>query len=154
MTDPKRESVVGPTGGAVAGSVAGATIGVVLGGPLGLVVGAAAGAVTGAVVGKKIDTELEPQVLHEEGDIDYLRENYYKMPYYINGMGWEDYDPAYRYAIDTYTSAKNKRFEDAEPDLARNWEAQKEGSRLTWAGAYGPVRHIWQGYDRGQDPLE
>ena len=42
-------------------------------------------------------------------------------PYYDARYGWDDYDPAYRYAYKSYEENPNAKFEDLETRLEAGW---------------------------------
>ncbi|KQP35618.1 PA2169 family four-helix-bundle protein [Pseudorhodoferax sp. Leaf274] len=142
ITEAPGAHPVGTGVGAAGGGVAGAAIGAV-GGPIGAAVGLVAGALVGGLAGKATAERINPTL--EEA---YWRESYTREPYYEAGRSYDDYGPAYAYgwgATATYPGA----FEDAEPELARDWERQRGGSSLDWQQARPATRAAW---DRVQTP--
>ena len=108
-------------------------------GPVGTVVGAVAGAVAGGVAGKAIAKSIDPTA--EEA---YWRQNYSSRPYVPKEATYDEYGPAYRYGVDTYARYEGRSFEQAEPELMRDWDRAKGTSRLTWEDAKHPARDAWQ----------
>jgi len=130
---------VGTGVGAVAGGLAtGAAVGAVAG-PVGAAVGALAGAVIGGFAGKGIAEMIDPTA--EES---YWRDNYATRPYVEGGSTFDDYGPAYRYGVDSYGRTNGGSFDDAEPQLMRDWEGSRGSSRLTWDNAKHASRDAWQ----------
>ena len=121
-------------GGAAAGAVAGT-----MAGPVGTVVGAVAGAVAGGLAGKEIAKMIDPTA--EEA---YWRQNYSSRPYVTRGATFDEYGPAYRYGVDAYGRYEGRTFEQAEPELMRDWDRAKGTSRLNWENAKHAVRDSWQ----------
>jgi len=141
---------VGTGVGAAAGGAAamGATVaaGAALGtsvGPVGTAIGAAVGAVVGGLAGKGIAEHFDPTI--EEA---YWRENYASRPYVTPGASIYDYGPVYRYGWESRSRYSDKRFEEVEKDLERDWGRAKGKSRLTWAQAQAASRDAWNRIDR------
>jgi hypothetical protein len=130
---------VGTGVGAAAGGIAaGAAVGTVAG-PIGTVVGAAVGAIAGGLAGKGVAEMVDPTA--EEA---YWRDNYSSRPYVTRGASFGDYGPAYRYGIESYDRYEGHTFEQAEPELMRDWDGAKGSSRLTWDNAKNATRDSWQ----------
>ncbi len=123
---------VGATGGGVAGAAIGA-----IGGPIGAAVGLVAGALVGGLAGKATAERINPTL--EEA---YWRESYTREPYYEAGRSYDDYGPAYAYGWGA-TMAYPGSFEDAEPDLARDWESKRGASSLDWQQARPATQAAW-----------
>ena len=130
---------VGTGLGAAAGGVAAGAVAGSVAGPVGTVVGAVVGAVTGGLAGKGIAEMIDPTA--EEA---YWRENYSSRPYVASGSTYDDYGPAYRYGVDNYRRFEGGTFEQAEPELMRDWERAKGTSKLTWDNAKHATRDAWQ----------
>ena len=127
-------------GGALGGVAGGATTGALAGGitgPVGAAVGAVVGAVAGAVIGRNI--QVDPVA-----EDNYWRENYTSRPYARPGSTYDDYQPAYRYGMDSYTRYPNRSFDDIEPELSRDWGKARGSSSLDWASAKHASRDAWQ----------
>ena len=152
--EPNRDPITGAPGahpvgtgaGAAAGGMAGAAAGTAVGGPAGTVIGAAVGAIAGGLAGKGIAERIDPTV--EEA---YWRENYVSRPYINKSYSFDDYGPAYRYGIDNYARYPNRKFEDVESELSRDWQRAKGKSRLAWEDAKHATRDSWQ---RVSDAIE
>ena len=127
----------GLAGGVAAGAVAGAVTGTVIG-PVGTVIGAVVGAVAGGLAGKGVAEMVDPTV-----EDAYWRENYSSRPY-VAGGNYDDYGPAYRYGVDGYGQYQGRTFEQAEPELMRDWQRAKGSSKLTWENAKHATRDSWQ----------
>ena len=127
-------AVGGAAGGVAGGAAAGALAGG-LTGPAGAVIGAAVGAVAGAVAGRmKADPVVEDA---------YWRDNYSSRPY-ASGSSYDEYQPAYRYGIDSYSKYPDRSFDDVEPELGRNWGNARGQSSLDWERAKHATRDAWQ----------
>jgi hypothetical protein len=133
--------VGGVTGGVAGGAAAGAAVGGMTG-PVGAVVGAAVGAVVGAVAGKGIAKAADP--VAEEA---YWRDNYATRPY-ASGGSFDDYGPAYRYGVDSYSKYPNRSFDDVEPELSRDWGTSRGKSSLEWERAKHASRDAWHRVER------
>ncbi|MBA3773936.1 MAG: hypothetical protein H0X13_16030 [Ramlibacter sp.] len=135
---PAAKSGVGAVVGGVAGGVAGgATAGALAGGvtgPVGAVLGAAVGAVVGAVAGRKADPAVEDA---------YWRDNHSSRPYATGGATYDEYQPAYRYGMDSYSKYPDRSFDDVEPELGRNWGSARGKSSLEWENAKHASRDAW-----------
>jgi len=125
--------------GAAAGGVAVGALAGSIAGPVGAVVGAAIGAVAGGLAGSGIADAIDTAA--EEG---YWRDNFSSQPYVKDGSNFEDYGPAYRFGVDSYARLGDRSFEQAEPELEREWERAKGGSQLSWASARDATRDAWQ----------
>lgn len=134
---------VGTGVGAAGAGAAGAAIGAVAG-PVGSLVGAGIGAVVGGLIGKGVAEGIDPTV-----ETAYWRENYSNRPYVASnadkGYTFEnDYEPAYRYGVDTRKQYHDKRWDDVESDLERDWHTRgRSSSRMEWGDAKHAVRDAW-----------
>ena len=146
-TDANRDPITGAPGahpvgtglGAAAGGIAaGAVAGSVVG-PLGTLAGAVVGAVAGGLAGKGVAEMIDPTA--EEA---YWRDNYSSRPYVTSGATFDDYGPAYRYGVDARSRSDGRTFDQAEPELMRDWDRAKGTSRLTWENAKHATRDSWQ----------
>ena len=123
-------------GAALGGAAAGAAAGTVVG-PVGTLVGAAVGAVVGGLAGKGVAEVIDPTV--EE---TYWRENYITRPY-VNGASFDDYGPAYKYGVSSYSKYAGRHFDEVEPELARDWNSARGTSKLEWNRAKAASRDAW-----------
>jgi len=119
-------------GGAAAGVVAGAAAG-----PAGAAVGLVAGAVAGAYGGKAVTEFIDPTV-----ELAYWESNYHTRDYYDPNLPYEEYEPAYRFAVENYRA--DCRFEDCEPDLRGRWRVDNPHSKLSWDHVKRPMQDAWQ----------
>lgn len=129
--------VGGVAGGVAGGAAAGAAVGGMTG-PVGAVVGAAVGAVVGAMAGKGVAKAADP--VAEES---YWRDNYSSRPYVKSGSQYDDYGPAYRYGVESYSRHPNRSFDDVESDLGRDWGKARGQSSLEWEHAKHASRDAW-----------
>ncbi|MGB7903418.1 MAG: hypothetical protein WCF43_01910 [Steroidobacteraceae bacterium] len=130
---------VGTGVGAAAGGVAAGALAGSVAGPVGTVVGATIGAVVGGLAGKGIAHAVDPTA--EEA---YWRENFSSRPYVKGDSKFDDYGPAYRYGVDSYGRSKGRSFDDAEPELKRDWERVRGNSSLSWEKAKDASHDAWQ----------
>lgn len=129
--------VGGVTGGVAGGAAAGAAVGGMTG-PVGAAVGAAVGAVVGAVAGKGIARAADPAV-----EDAYWRDNYTTRPYVTSGEKYDDYAPAYRYGVESYSKYPDRSFDEVESELSRDWGSARGGSSLEWERAKHASRDAW-----------
>lgn len=129
---------VGVAAGATAGAVAGAVLGAV-GGPVGVVAGTAAGAIAGGLAGKAAGEAVNPTI--EDG---YWRIAYLSREYYSSDLSYEFYQPAYRFGWEAYLLHADRKFEDVEPDLKRDWLNNEASGRLDWDRAKLATRDAWE----------
>lgn len=129
--------VGGAAGGVAGGAAAGAAVGGMTG-PVGAAVGALAGAVVGAVAGKGIAKAVDPKA-----EDQYWRDNYANRAYVTGGSTYDDYGPAYRYGVDAYQRYPDRRFDDVEPHLQRDWGTSRGSSKLEWDHARHASRDAW-----------
>jgi hypothetical protein len=143
--DANRDPITGAPGahpvgtgvGALAGgAAAGAAAGTVAG-PVGTVIGAAAGAIVGGLAGKGVAEKIDPTI-----EDAYWRANYRSRPYAADRT-YDDLGPAYRYGTDNYVRYPGKTFDEAEPELARDWANARGTSKLAWDDAKHATRDAW-----------
>jgi phage tail tape-measure protein len=132
---------VGTGVGAAGGGAAGAAIGAAVSGPaapVGAAVGAVIGAVAGGLAGKGVAESVNPTAEEE-----YWRSNYATRPYADSNLSYDEFSPAYRYGWESRTRYADRRFEDVESDLGRDWNRAKGQSRLSWDRAKLATRDAW-----------
>jgi len=129
---------VGTGVGAAGGAAAGAAIGAAAGGPAGALVGGAIGAVAGGAAGHSAAEAVNPTVesLYWEG-------HYRSRPYFESGRSYEDYEPAYRYGVESRLAHRGARWEEVEGSIAAGWEKAKGKSTLAWEQARNAARDAW-----------
>lgn len=142
MSTLKKDHILGAGSAAVAGGATGAVIGAVVAGPAGLAVGAVAGGALGAVLGNRAAEAADTRL-----DLGHFQQIHREMPYFIDGMKWDDYAPAYRYGLETYRTRGAQPFVEAEPELEQGWGRARDVSRLTWLQARSAVEHTWRSLD-------
>lgn len=129
--------VGGVAGGVAGGAAAGAAVGGMTG-PVGAMVGAAVGAVAGALAGKGIGKAVDPVA-----EDTYWRDNYSTRPYVTPGSTYDDYGPAYKHGVDAYSRYPDRKYEDIESDLSRDWGTSRGNSSLEWEHAKHASRDAW-----------
>jgi hypothetical protein len=142
LTDAPGAHPVGVGVGATGGAATGAAIGS-MGGPVGTVIGAAVGGVAGGLAGKAVAESVNPTV-----EDAYWRSNYETRPYVESGRKYDEYQPAYRYGWESYSRYPDRRFEDVESDLERDWDRAKGSSKLTWDKAKHATKDAWHRVER------
>jgi len=106
---------------------------------VGAVVGAVAGGVVGGLAGKGVAESIDPTT-----EDAYWRENYTSRPYHDASYSYDDdLAPAYRHGWESRGRYADRSFDDAEPDLRRDWESAKAKSSLTWDRAKLATRDAW-----------
>lgn len=88
--------------------------------------------------------------------IDRLAENRYwqnqfrNEEYYEAGRQYEDYEPAYRTAIEGYGRYRDDHptFDSAEPSLRADYERLEDSARLGWDKARAATRAAWHRLER------
>jgi len=126
----------GVAGGVAGGAAAGAAIGGMTG-PVGAAVGALAGAAVGAMAGKGV-ANVDPVA-----EDTYWRDNYSSRPY-ASGGSYDEFGPAYRYGVDSYSKYQGRSFDDVDADLSRDWGSTRGSSTLDWERARPAARDAWQ----------
>jgi hypothetical protein len=71
------------------------------------------------------------------------QKQYTHEPYYNARYGWDDFDPAYRYAFKSHEENPHARFEDIEERLEAGWDIAKGKSKLAWTDAKHAIRSAW-----------
>lgn len=122
---PEAHPVVTGLGAFAEDAAADALAGAVAG-PAGTVAGAVAGSVAGGLAGKEI-----AKMIDLTAEKAYWRQNYSSRPYVPKGATFDEYSPAYRYGVDGYVRYEGRTFEQAEPELMREWDRVKGTSKLT-----------------------
>jgi hypothetical protein len=129
-------------GTAVAGAAAGAAGGAVAG-PVGAVAGAVIGGVAGGLGGKAAAEAIDPTV-----EDTYWRDAYANRPYYDEAVTYDTYAPAYRHGWESRTRYPDRSFDEAEPELRRDWESSQHNSQLKWERAKLATRDAWHRVER------
>lgn len=133
---------VGTGIGAASAGTVGAVIGGVVGGPIGGAVGAAIGGVVGGLAGKGVAEQVNPTV-----EDAYWREHYASSAYVPKGSSYDLYQPAYRYGWESRSRYIGKKFEEVEPELAKDWKKHPANSTIGWDRASFATRDAWNRID-------
>ena len=143
MSTLQKDHVFGAGGSALVGGALGAAVGGLLANVPGIALGAAAGGALGAMVGHRA-----AEARDKRGDLGHFQQIYHAMPYYIDGMTWTDYAPAYRLGLDSYTTRGATPIDQAREALVAEWTQVKGISRLSWPQAEPAVAHVWDELDK------
>ncbi len=134
---------VGTGVGSAGGAMAGAALGLPFG-PIGALIDGAIGAVAGGAAGHAVGEQVDPT-----GETEYWKNSYTSRPYYSKDHSWDDYEPAYKYGLESRTKQADRNWDDKlEADLKTGWEKTKGKSRLGWETAKDAVRDSWDRTDR------
>jgi hypothetical protein len=120
-------------GGASAGALAGA-----MAGPVGAAVGAAVGALAAGFAGNAVVDSID-----EDLEESYWRENFSQRPYVDADADFVNYGPAYGYGVNAYIRDPLRSFDEAEPELSRDWPTARGSSELSWDRARHASRDAW-----------
>lgn len=82
------------------------------------------------------------------GEDDYWRQNYASQPYYERGVEYDRYQPAYRSGYEGYNRYQGRTFDEAEPELRRDYERDYGSSGLGWEKAKHAARDAWHRVER------
>jgi hypothetical protein len=138
---------VGTGVGAAGGGAAGAAIGAAVTGPaapVGAVAGAVIGAVAGGLAGKGAAEAIDPTT-----EDAYWRSNHTKQPYHDENYTYDaDFRPAYEYGWSSRAKYRDRKFDEVEADLGRDWDRRKGSSRLGWEKAKQATRAAWHRVER------
>ena len=74
---------------------------------------------------------------------NYWREKHSAQPYASEDYGYEHYAPAYRTGTEGFTKYSGRSYDDAEDDLARDYEVNVGEGGLPWDHARHAVRAAW-----------
>lgn len=149
--DANRDPLSGETGahpvgtgiGAAGAGAVGAAIGGAVGGPVGAAIGIAVGSVVGGLTGKAVGEAIDPTV-----EDAYWRDNYSSRPYVESDLSYDHYAPAYRTGYEGYGRYSGKTYDEIEPDLYRDYEANRGNSNLSWEKAKHATRDAWNKVER------
>jgi hypothetical protein len=76
-------------------------------------------------------------------DRGWWRDNFMSRPYATADRTFEDYEPGYRYAYESYPRYKGRKFSDVEPDLRTGFTKFEGRGRSTWENVRESVRDAW-----------
>lgn len=138
MARLQKVHVLGAGACALAGGVLLGGLGYLPFGPPGLVAGVVAGVALGALLGHRLSESADPR-----GDLGHFEQIYRRAEYYVEGMTWDDYAPAYGLALDAY-ARRQRDPELVAAELEADWRSLRGRSRLEWAQAYPAIQHAWR----------
>lgn len=144
ISDEPGAHPIGTGIGAGGGAITGAALGLA-GGPVGVAVGTVIGAVVGGLAGKGAAEAVNPTA-----EDAYWRDAYVGEPYYTDGLGYDDYAPAYRTGYEGY-AARNGDFDAYDAELGATWDSRRGESRLSWDEARPASRAAWERARRQYD---
>jgi hypothetical protein len=72
----------------------------------------------------------------------YWQRHLTRQAFYIDGLTWDDYAPAFRMGHSRHRD--DTLFEDVQCRLCAEWDEVKANSRLTWHEARHAVRAAWE----------
>jgi hypothetical protein len=139
--EPGSHPVGAGLGAAAAGAVAGAAAGAVAG-PVGAAVGIVAGGIAGGLAGKEIAERIDPTAEEQ-----YWRDEYQNREYYDPTVGYEEVGPAYRHGWESRARHHDRTWDEAEPEMEREWARQCGDSSLDWQQARPASRDAWERID-------
>lgn len=128
--------------GAASAGAAGTAIGTMVAPGPGTVIGGAIGAVVGAVAGGYAGKGIA-EAINPTDEEAYWRDEYRNRPYYDQGVEYSEYAPAYRYGWESRARYQDKRYEEVEQDLERDWQQHRGESSLDWDRAKLAARDAW-----------
>ncbi len=88
-------------------------------------------------------TQENPPMSDPTVEHGFWRQQYMNRPYFITGVAYEEYAPAFQYGWESPPRHEGKTFEQIEAALQRDWEIVRGKSKLTWDHAKGAVRDAW-----------
>jgi hypothetical protein len=97
------------------------------------------------------DAPVLPAIINPTAEEAHWRSAFKAEPYYVPGLGYEEYSPAFRVGY-TGPLRREGSLESVLPALREDWLRVKAGSRLTWEQASPAVRAAWRrACERGGD---
>lgn len=123
--------------------------------------GISSGAIAGAAAGAQDAAPSESQESHvgidPAAEHDYWRAHYHQRPYVAaEKVGYEQLAPAYQHGWEGFArygrtaTGEPAKFEDIEPQLRQDWQAQQRDEQIAWELAQQATRDAW---DRVQAAL-
>jgi len=76
-------------------------------------------------------------------DRGWWQDNFRSRPYAMADRTFEDYEPGYRYAYQSYGLYRGRNFTDVEPDLRSGWNTFEGRGKSTWENVKDSVRDAW-----------
>ncbi len=75
---------------------------------------------------------------------EWWRANFATRPYVLTGLGWEHYEPAWRYGHEAGRHSMGRTFAEAEHDLRQGWAAAPGAEGRDWDEVREAVRDAWR----------
>ena len=125
-------------GAALGGAATGAAVGIALG-PPGVILGTIAGAIAGGLAGKGVGELIDPTT-----EDNWIRE-WLAERKHDKALTEAHATAAYRFGLKAEARTPDKTFDDVEPTLQTEWEAQRAGDAPHWSDVNGSAR---AGYER------
>ena len=77
-------------------------------------------------------------------DDTYWRTNYRNRPYAASaGLDYDFYRPGYRYGYEAAHRYQNRKWDEIESDLSRDWNSYEHRGTSAWEQIKGAVRDAW-----------
>ena len=105
-------------------------------------------AATAAVPAMDRDAAAGSTAINANEEDAYWRDHYIQRPYADHTLSYDYYRPAYRYGWESRTRFLNRRWDEVEKELARDWRQHRGPSRLGWTDARLAARDAWQRVDQ------
>ncbi len=91
----------------------------------------------------------EPNMGQREQQTAYWRQQYQSEPYYSQGEGFEQYEPAYRTAIEGRDRYAGQQFNEIESSLKDEYQANQGSNTMSWdTKGKQACRAAWDHADR------
>ena len=84
-----------------------------------------------------------PTTINPTAEEAYWRSIFKDQPYYVRGLEYQDYSPAYRVGY-TGPLRRGGNYPSVEAALREDWNRVKDRSRLTWEQARPALRAAWE----------
>ena len=88
-------------------------------------------------------TEPTADAAKYAGEHEYWRKEYLERPYFTHGTSYDQYGPAYQYGWESQAAHPEKKFDDVETELGREWDSLRGSSKLGWDLASVAARDAW-----------
>lgn len=97
---------------------------------------------TATTPSKYTDPNYDAEVWQQQNQ--YWSATYNSRPYYQTSLDYSNYEPAYRYGVETFNRNPGTKFEDLnQADLRDGWNQKGASANLTWENAQGAVRDAY-----------
>jgi len=81
-------------------------------------------------------------------DQAWWRENFSDRPYVSADRRFEDYEPGYRFAYQSQTRYKGRKWNEVEPHLQQDWKHYEGRGESHWDHVKDSVRDAWDSINR------